>query len=123
MARILIVESDEQTSVLVARSLNARGHHTRVESNGAAALLAAHKDLPDVILMDLMVPILEGQETIHALRHDARTAHIPVIILSTRDEDRTLAGAITAGANVYMMEPPDLQELHSLIDRLATLKP
>lgn len=123
MARILIVESDEQTSVLVAKSLHGRGHQTRVESNGAAALLAAHKDLPDLILMDLMMPILEGQETLHALRHDPRTAHIPVIVLSDRDDAQAMAGAFTAGANVYMLEPPDLQELHSLVERLVMLKP
>ena len=76
MAKILIVENDTQTSAQVAKLLNGKGYRTRIESNGAAALLAAHEDLPDVILMDMKMPILEGDETLHALRHDPRTAHI-----------------------------------------------
>ncbi|HEY3378044.1 MAG TPA: response regulator [Armatimonadota bacterium] len=123
MAKILIVEDDVQTSSMVAKALGAKGYRTRIESNGAAALLAAHEDLPDVILMDLMTPILEGEDVLHALRHDPRTAHIPVVILSGRSDTLALAGAITAGANVYLVKPPDLHALYAVVERLATLTP
>lgn len=57
-----------------------------------------------------------------ALRHDTHTAHIPVIVLSGRIDDRTLAGAYTAGANAYLAKPPDMQALLSLVERFAALK-
>jgi len=122
MPKILIVEDDAQISAFIAKTLNARGYRTRVEANGAAALLAAHEDLPEVILLDLMMPILEGQETLQALRHDTHTAHIPVIVLSGRVDDQVQAGAYTAGANAYLTKPPDTQALLSLVERLASLK-
>lgn len=123
MAKILIVEDDAQISALMAKALGTRGYRTRVEANGAAALLAAHEDFPDVIILDMMMPILEGQETLQALRHDTHTSHIPVVILSGREDDLTLAGAYTAGANAYLTKPPDLQALFSIVERLASLKP
>jgi CheY-like chemotaxis protein len=121
--KILIVEDDAQLSALVAKTLSVRGYQTRIESNGAAALLAAHEELPAVILMDLRMPILEGADTLHALRHDPRTAHIPVIVLAEGMDDQTLAGAFTAGANLYLTKPPDVPALLVAIERLATLKP
>jgi DNA-binding response OmpR family regulator len=122
MAKILIVEDDTQSSASLAKILNAKGYRTRIESNGAAALLAAHEDLPDLILMDMKVPILEGHETLQALRHDNHTAHIPVIVLSGQTDDQTVAGAITAGANVFLLKPPDTQALLAVVERLLTLR-
>ncbi len=122
MDKILIVEDDAQTSSLLAKLLSSKGFQTRVESNGAAALLAAHEDLPDLIIMDLVMPILEGDEAIHALRHDSRTAHIPVVVLSGRSEDRTLADALVAGANIYLTKPPEPHVLLSVVERLLSLR-
>lgn len=122
MTRILIVEDDAQTSTSVAKILNAKGYRTRIELNGAAALLAAHEDLPDLILMDMKMPILEGHEMLQALRHDERTSHIPVVVLSGRSDDHAVAGAVTAGANVFLLKPPDPQVLLSVVERLVTLR-
>jgi CheY-like chemotaxis protein len=123
MTRILIVEDDPPTSAMVARLLSSKGYQTRVESNGAAALLAAHEDLPNLIVMDLQMPILTGQETIHALRDDERTAHIPVVVLSASSDDQTIAEAVSTGANVYLVKPPDIHALLAVVERLATLTP
>jgi len=123
MPRILIVEDDPHTSAMLAKLLSAKGHRTRVESNGAAALLAAHEDLPDLILMDLRMPILEGQDAIHALRRDPRTEDIPVVVLTACDDDHTLVEALAAGANIYLIKPPDPIELFTIVERLTSLKP
>ena len=121
MARILIVEQDAVSSALLAKTLGMKGYQTRIAANGAAALLAAHEEMPDVILLDLITPILQGPATLHALRQDAHTAHIPVIAFSDAEDDATLAGAVAAGANVYLSKPPDPTRLLNLVDRLATL--
>lgn len=122
MVKILIVDDDQQASALVAKALNARGYRTRVEANGAAALLAAHDDLPDLIVMDLNMPILAGKETLRALRHDAETAHIPVIALSAVDDKPTLAGAVVAGANVYVPKPYEMGTLLAAVERLVAVQ-
>lgn len=123
--KILIVEEDAQVSAAMAKALSGRGYRIRIETNGAAALLAAHDDLPECILLDLMMPILEGLETIHALRHDARTAHIPIIALASalQDTDQAVANAMASGANIYLMKPPDPQALQAAVERLVTLRP
>lgn len=123
MAKILLVESDAQLSTTLQRTLAGKGHQTRVTTNGAAALLAAHEDVPDVVLLELAMPILEGHEVIVALRHDGHTAHIPVIALTAGEDDPTYAGALAAGANVLLHKPVEPQELLAAVDRLASLRP
>jgi DNA-binding response OmpR family regulator len=123
MANILIVEDDPRTGATVAALLRCRGYDTRVETNGAAALLAAHEDMPDLILMDLVMPILDGHEAIEALRHNQNTAHIPIIVISGHDDDRTMADALVAGANVFLTKPLDPAELVTMVGRLLALQP
>ncbi len=123
IALILIVEDDALTSSVVSKALTTRGYRTRIESNGAAALLAAHEEAPDVILMDLQMPILKGQETLAALRGNPSTAHIHVVVLSGHSDDVTLLDAVTHGANVFLVKPPDSQELLTAVDRLLALRP
>jgi len=122
MAAILIVVDAQRASARMVEMLRGKGHTARVESNGAAALLAAHEDLPALIIIDLMVPILDGQEVVQALRHDPHTTHIPVVVLTDRDDDRQFADALVNGANVYLAKPPDLAVLGSIVDRLLTLQ-
>ena len=57
------------------------------------------------------------------LRHDPRTAHIPVVVLASNMDDQTMAGALAAGANVYLAKPPDMPSLLSAVERLVTIKP
>ena len=121
MATILIVEDDERSSARLTEQFRGKGYHTRVEANGAAALLAAHELLPEVIIIDLMVPILDGQEVIQALRHDPHTAQIPVVVLADHDDDGQLADALVSGANVFLTKPPKPAMLLSLVERLLTL--
>ena len=122
MAKILIVEDDPHTSAMLAKLLGSKGYRTRVEANGAAALLAAHEDLPDLIIMDLHMPILSGQDVVPALRRDARTENIPVVVLSAYSDDRTVANAMFAGAQAYLIKPPEMQELFSVVERLLSLR-
>lgn len=122
MATILIVEDDQRVSARMAELLRSKGHVARVEANGAAALLAAHEVLPELILIDLLVPILDGLEVILALRHDPRTAHIPVVVLSGGDDERQIADALIAGANAYFAKSPNPAALLHVVERLVTVQ-
>jgi DNA-binding response OmpR family regulator len=122
MAFILIVEDDPHISATLALLLQSRGHRVRRAGNGAEGLLAAHADLPDLILMDMAMPILEGSETVKALRHEARTAAIPVVILSALNDDASQARALASGADIYLTKPPHVRDLIVVIERLLTAK-
>jgi DNA-binding response OmpR family regulator len=115
---ILVVEDDPHTGATLAAWLRKHDYHVCVAPNGAAGLIAAHVDTPALIIMDLVMPILEGQQAITALRRDPATANIPIIVLSVRADDRSLSDALAAGANIYLIKPPDPQELLSVVARL-----
>jgi len=118
MAGILIVDDDPRIAATLAKLLRVKGHATRIASNGAAALLAVHETPPDLILMDLAMPILGGHEAIEALRRDEQTAAIPVVVVSGMDDVQTMTDALLAGANVFLTKPIDAGELVALIERL-----
>lgn len=122
MASILIVEDDPHISATLAILLESRGHRVRRAGNGAEGLLAAHADLPDLILMDMAMPILEGSEAVKALRHEARTADIPVVILSALSDDATQARALASGADIYLTKPPHVRDLIVVIERLLATR-
>lgn len=118
MASILIVEDDPLISATLGKLLESRGHRVRRVENGAEGLLVAHAEVPELILMDMAMPILEGRETVKALRHEARTAGIPIVMLSALSDDATQAGALAAGADIYLTKPPDVRDLITVIERL-----
>jgi CheY-like chemotaxis protein len=122
MARILIAEDDPATAAMLSLLLTSHGHIVRTAANGAEALLAAHEDRPDLIFMDVVMPILDGLETIRALRSDAYTHEIPIVVLSVRADDRTLSEALALGANLYLTKPPDPAELLAVVERLTDLQ-
>ena len=122
MATILIVEDDPHISARAVEVLQRRGYATRVEANGAAALLAAHADSPALILMELHMPILDGHDTLIALRHDPHTAHIPIIVIAEQDDQMMLAEALVAGANVLLTKPLEQDSLLAAVERCCPVR-
>jgi DNA-binding response OmpR family regulator len=122
MAHILIVEDDPRISATLGKLLTSRGHQVQRVENGAQALLTAHAELPDLILMDMAMPVLGGQEALEALQREERTAGIPVIVLSGLADDDTQAHALAAGASIYLIKPPAVRELLVLVERLLLLR-
>jgi two-component system, sensor histidine kinase and response regulator len=118
MADILIVDDDPGERTLVAKLLSSRGHATRNAENGAQALVLANAQPPDLIILDLTMPVMDGGETLRALRRETTTASIPVVILSARDDDLSLLNALRAGAMVYLCKPPVAEELLAVVERL-----
>jgi len=122
MAKLLIVEDDPRISATLGKLLESRGHAVRQVTNGAEALLVAHTDLPDLILMDMATPILGGQEALEALQREDRTSAIPVVVLSAMQDNATQAHALAAGASIYLTKPPDVRDLLTVIERLLALR-
>src|SRR5688572_26873403 len=119
MPTILIVEDNEPSRDVLARRLERRGYGVVVAVDGQDALAVARSARPDLILMDLGLPIMDGWEATRQLKGDTTTRHIPIIVLSAHamTDDRELALAV--GGDDFDSKPirfePLLQKIEALL--------
>lgn len=118
MAKILIVEDDEMLMDLMQQTLELSDHIVRSANNGADALTKAIEDPPDVILMDIGMPIMDGYEATRRLKADDRTRRIPVIALTAHASMTDRKQALDAGADEYEPKPVDFDRLGNKIQAL-----
>src|SRR5687767_15260689 len=118
MATILVVEDNEASRDALARRLQRRGYEVVVAVDGQQAVSVAQSARPDLILMDLGLPVIDGWEATRRLKADAATQHIPIIVLSAHamTNDRDLA--IAAGGDDFDTKPVRFEPL---IDKIASL--
>ncbi|MEU0335201.1 response regulator transcription factor [Streptomyces sp. NPDC006193] len=113
-AHVLVAEDDEKQAELIRRSLQAEGHDATVVHDGAAALDAARRLGPDLVVLDLMLPVVDGFGVCRALRGGA-DPDVPVVMLTARSaEDDVLLG-LELGADDYMTKPYSPRELMARI--------
>jgi len=115
-ARILVADNDEDILALVRFRLERLGHEVIVARDGAEALERARAELPDLCVLDVMMPQLTGYDVTRRLRADPRTAEIPVILLTARVQEADVRRGYDAGADDYVRKPFAPQELR---DRVA----
>ncbi|HJR06526.1 MAG TPA: response regulator [Pyrinomonadaceae bacterium] len=115
---ILVAEDDEDNRFIMRMLLEMRGYKVLTASNGQEALANAERERPDLILMDLRMPLLNGLATTRQLRQhaDAHLRQIPVIALSAYDPAQHRAVAIAAGCNDYVTKPIDYDHLEKLLE-------
>ena len=111
MAKILVVDDEPDERFLVGRVLKKQGHEVTVAENGAAGLKAAQEWAPDLVVTDVMMPVMDGVELIRRLRSDPATAGIPILAASG---DTHLAG----GADAVLAKPYDNHRLLTLVNSL-----
>ncbi len=109
--RVLVVEDDHDIAHLLSHSLGRAGFAVDVLHSGAEVLPSVRKALPDLLLLDLMLPGLDGLEICRTLRGDARTAAMPVIILTARAEESDRIVGLELGADDYITKPFSPNEL------------
>jgi len=107
---VLIVDDEEPNRTLLRDLLEARGYEVAEAENGARALQKISKRPPDVILLDLMMPEMDGFEVCRRLKRDAKTAPIPILMVTALSERKDRLTAIAAGANDFLNKPIDLQD-------------
>ncbi|RPH63182.1 MAG: response regulator [Acidobacteria bacterium] len=120
MATILIVEDNEASRDALARRLERRGYRILVAVDGQSAVSMAQSEQPDLILMDLGLPGIDGWEATRQLKNESATRHIPIIVLSAHamTNDRELA--LAAGGDEFDTKPVRFQQLLEKIDLLLT---
>lgn len=114
--RILLVEDDRFLRKAAETTLKQQGYTVITAADGEEALRVARSEPLDLILLDLIMPKLNGFQVLSALKTDAPTAHIPVIILSNLGQDRDVQQAMEAGATAYFIKA-DLS-LQALVQRV-----
>ncbi len=118
--KILLVEDNEMNRDMLSRRLRRRGHEVLTAENGASALHLATAEEPDVVLMDMGLPIMDGWETTRRMKAAEMTAGIPVIALTAHAMDSDRERAIAAGCDDFDTKPVDLERLLAKIDTVAT---
>ncbi len=109
-ATVLVVEDDDETRAVLARELSTRGYRVEEAADGATAIRRWEARRPDVVLLDLGLPDVDGLQVIRRIRREATT---PIVILSGRYEEREKVEALERGADDYVTKPFGVEELHA----------
>ena len=102
---ILVVDDEEDIQELVKYNLVRNGLNVTVVGTGEAAVDTARSKLPDMILLDLMLPGIDGLEVCNILKHDHKTSHIPIVMLTARGEEADVVAGLELGADDYITKP------------------
>ena len=119
MAHILLVEDNEMNRDMLSRRLRRRGFEVSLAVDGQAGVDRTWELGPDLVLMDLSLPVLDGWAAIRAIKADPRGASIPVIALTAHAMDGDRSQALEAGADDYDTKPVDLARLLVKIEALV----
>ena len=118
MARVLIVDDSPTQLMGIQRIVEKLGHETFTATDGAAGVEAAMATLPDLVLMDVVMPNLNGFQATRTLKREASTSHIPVILVTTKDQDTDRMWGMRQGARAYLTKPFSESDLSDVIGRL-----
>jgi DNA-binding response OmpR family regulator len=116
--RVLVIDDERDILELVRYNLNKNGYDALVATDGQQALQIASRELPDLIILDLMLPGLHGTEVARRLKAEPRTAQIPIVMLTAKGEETDIVVGLTLGADDYVTKPFSMK---ILLARLATV--
>ena len=116
--QILVVEDNMDTYELMRFILELNGYDTFLAMNGRDGVNATRKQMPDLILMDLSMPEMDGWEATRRIRENPKTASIPLIVVTAHALPAERQRALDAGCDGYMTKPMDLPELVELVNSL-----
>ena len=116
--RVLVVDDEKDLLELISYNLNRNGFDVTTAADGHAALAAARKEKPDLIVLDLMLPGIDGTEVTRQLKADSGTANIPVVMLTAKGEETDVVVGLTIGADDYVTKPFSMK---ILLARLNTV--
>ena len=115
MSRVLIVDDSPSQLVGMKRTVEKLGHEVITAEDGAAGVEVAKRELPDLILMDVVMPNLNGFQATRTISKDPKTSHIPIVLVTTKDQDMDRVWGMRQGAKAYVTKPIDDAELTRVI--------
>ncbi len=118
MARILIVDDSPSQLMGMKRIVEKLGHEALTAEDGAAGVEAAKTGKPDLILMDVVMPNLNGFQATRAISKEATTSHIPIVLVTTKDQETDKVWGMRQGAKAYITKPFNEAQLVEVINGL-----
>lgn len=118
--KILLAEDNVDNRDMLARRLERRGHQVIIAEDGAKAIAAAQASRPDVILMDVSMPVLSGLDATRALRTDPETAGLKIIALTAHAMASARQECLAAGCDAFATKPVDFPSLLSTIETVVS---
>jgi two-component system phosphate regulon response regulator PhoB len=119
MTSVLVVDDDPTVLEIVETVLRSGGLDVDIQRCGRDGLRAAHEHVPDLAVLDVTMPDMTGLEVCRALREDAETADIPIILLTGRGQWLDVASGFDAGADDYLVKPFTAQDLLTRVEALT----
>ncbi|MBU0502275.1 MAG: response regulator [bacterium] len=116
--KILVVEDEKIMSEIIAARLGSRGYDVLVAADGQKGLVLAKKERPDLVVLDLLMPNMDGYEVVKQLKEDENTKEIPVVIYSVKEEDTDMEKAFELGADAYCLKDFDSKVLLKKITQI-----
>lgn len=121
--KILIIEADPTALRLTEYTLKQRGYQVITTSNGLEGIITAQKEAPDLIILDVMLPGVDGYEVCKRLRAGAQTSEIPILVISGKAREEDIAIGFKAGASDYLPKPATPSTIISRVERLLLVRP
>ena len=118
--RILVVDDDPSIVKLLTLNLEIEGYDVVAATNGREAIEAVSEHDPDLVVCDVMMPVMNGLEVVARLKKDAATKDLPIVLLSAKAQELDISHGKTAGADEYITKPFDPEDLITAIQRLLT---
>lgn len=120
MRRIVVAEDEPAISEFLCRLLELEGYDVMPVRDGARALEAIQNGSPDLVVLDIMMPSLDGISVLKALRDDHRTKTVPVVITTAKTDDETTWAGWATGCDYYLTKPFEPEDLLAAIQRLLS---
>jgi CheY-like chemotaxis protein len=123
MSRVLVIDDDPDLGRVVRRVLELEGYDVVLSDDGLRGLAAAQRQRPDVIVLDLMMPVMDGYQVLEQLQNDPRTRDIPVVVLSAVALDETRERVEAAGASAFLTKPFEPDQLSRALSSVIGTEP
>ncbi len=121
--KILVVEDDPSTLRFLQYTLEVDGYQVLMASNGLQGLRKARTEVPDLVILDVMLPGMDGFDICHRLRGQPETAHLPILMFSAKAQEIDRDTGLNLGANDYIIKPADSSKILRQVRRLLVVKP
>ena len=122
MTRVLVIDDEPAIADVLRMLLEFRGHEVLTANDGSRGFATAQRQTPDVIVLDLMMPVMDGFTALEALRSDERTAEIPVVILSALGSAEVRQRCHALGARTFLQKPYNPEDLLRAVEGSALVR-